>query len=374
MRRCRRGRAPVAVLGRHRRLLAAEPSEGRRAWRMTAGGGRDDGGVGQAAAGHDRCVAPGSAVRVGTRTPDLRRRPPRRPGPVMRTSSAVGDARPWAASRRCRRPRLMSSGLAPSPRGPLASGTTRWVLAFGLSASSCTARQVAQVRADRVGRQHEHPAVPRGEVGVGDAAQPAVDVAAAADLDGREDAGHGAAGRDGALERHAAGVVEDHRGAGLGVDRGDEQAALGPRLADQAEADGLEPVLLGGRARGERGLADEGAAAALVEVQLGAQVAGGVGGAEPAVARQRRALLDPGERVALVGADPQVGRDHRARGGADHRVGVAHVDAAVAQADDDAGLPGDAGRSPAGEHEGAVEPLGRLLPLAEALAATTGRA
>ena len=38
-------------------------------------------------------------------------------------------------------------------------------------------------------------------------------------------------------------------------------------------------------------------APALVEVHLGAQVAGGVDGAEPAVARQRRTLLDPGERV-----------------------------------------------------------------------------
>ena len=108
-------------------------------------------------------------------------------------------------------------------------------------------RQVAQVRGRRVGREHEHPAVPGGEVGVGDAAQPAVDVAATADLDGREHPGHGAAGRDRPLERHAAGVVEDDRGAGLGVDRGDEQAALRPGLADQPEADRLEPLLLGGR-------------------------------------------------------------------------------------------------------------------------------
>ena len=130
-----------------------------------------------------------------------------------------------------------------------------------------------------------------------------------------------------------------------------------------------EPVLLGGGACREGGLADERATAALVEVQLGPQVAGGVGGAEPAVARQRRALLDAGEGVALVGADPQVGRDHRTRGGADHGVGVAHVDAAVAQADDDAGLPGDAGRSPTGEHEGPVDVDRRLVPLAEPLAA-----
>ena len=121
------------------------------------------------------------------------------------------------------------------------------------SSSTCAARcmphSTGVPRSAAEWRQHQHPLVSGGQIGILVASIAAVDVPAVADAVGRDTEAVGRAGSDGIHQVDSAVAVEHDRFTGRGVDRRDEHPSFRPALTGQPAGDGGAPPRLPGAVR-----------------------------------------------------------------------------------------------------------------------------
>jgi hypothetical protein len=189
------------------------------------------------------------------------------------------------------------------------------------------AERLRHVRRRRLDDQD--PVRPRGQVGVGAGAHPAVDEAAFPDGDRRPHPGHRATGRDRVHEVDAGLPVEHHGLAGDRVDGRDQQGPLGPLRPGQAGRDRGQPDRFGDGGGGERQRAQPPAHLDRVRRLVGVVRAADRRGVAPEQVLEVDVHLDLGGLDAQLGvvevgergAAGDLGAHRRAGRGADDQVG-----------------------------------------------------